>query len=759
MSSHSPPQFAVPRDSAASSRSERLSRPTNSPTGGPTLEVLPSNASHDTLVAESEPDGDASITYHETNTELTVDQVSLPRISTYKALGVLSIFALAGGTIVVLAALSFLLFLWYGKGSGTGGEHATSAWRKIMLRDSLPQIITLASLAMRVTIAAQTTLCTSMYAALILERRKVRKSQAAQFSIARSVNDGPWRLIFTLVQDVPSQVFLRPESILMVILGLAALGTQFTSTILLSDLGEASLTQFPSTRLLNLTTTPDTSIGVNTPYWAQRPRAFPSFGESPPGYFADPNEHGLSDTGLKRRALLPFSDVESRTALRSYEGQAFVLSSRVSCMAPVFSDLQFMTGDFSGTSDYGLIYGNLQYEETFAKAGISSATRCHSERCLPSAFTCNIFSISREVVQGYAADSFCFPNTIPMQAPSASYWNLDDDPWGPDASTILVTTSDVYVSFWNESRAQNIPTPNYTINGEWANFELHPSYFVNISLCFMGLNVMFSEVNLTSTADEVTDAVEKQPMMFGPVINTTDIQVLLGADPSIQGFTERDVFEIERIKDDPDHVFIAQGNQTLSLAQNSTSVLESYLINIAQGQTANSTISMCDPCTGYSTQGSSPLYVNIFSYILRRTNRAAVALQSVYTVLGQTVYYDLLEKYDEPYDTHVVSSKTIRIPKRSLGLVAVMALVVSSVVSVGAMTALFGKHSRYTLLGESWHTLSQVVGDEMEVVLNEKMILADDAIATDIEGEDSYVKLGRSSTSGRVEVVRCDVKD
>ncbi|KAF2971648.1 hypothetical protein GQX73_g2019 [Xylaria multiplex] len=716
----------------------------------------------DSISNGSEPASNDSTVRQDTDTGPTIDGASFPKIPTYRAIGTLSILILTGGAVIVLTALSFLAFLWYGRGSGVGGEHATSLWRLIMLRDSLPQIITLASVTMRVTIAAQTTLCTSMCASLILEKRRVRKSQVAQFSIARSVNDGPWKLIFALLRDTRVHISWHSESILIMFLGLAALGIQFTSTILLSDLGDATLVQFPSAVLLNLTATVNTLTEIKTPYWSQRPRAFPSFGESPPGYFAQPNEHGLSDTGLKRRALLPFSDAENRTSLRRYEGPGFVLSSRVACMPPVFSNSQFMTEHAENLFDYGYIEGSLQYEETFTRAGISPPRLCNSKRCLPTSFDCDIYVRPGDVSDRYSAESpinsFCFPDPINMTAYSSSYWDLNDDPWGPEASTILVISSNVNESYWSESPEQPIPTPNYTVNGEWSNFELESGYFVNISLCFMGLNVMFSEVNLTLTVDKTTNTAEKKAIMSGLAIDTTDIQVLLGADPSIQSPTERGVFSIGHIEDDPNFLFIADGNGPLSLGQNNTSVMESYLLYMAQAQRSNATITACDPCDGYTTQSANPIYANIFSSILSRTNRAAVALQSVYTVLGQTVYYDLLDKYDQPYKTNVTSSKTIKLPQQSLGLLAVIILATSSLVAIGAMTALFSRHSHYTLLGETWHTLSQVISSETEAILDGKVILPDDSMEKHFKGEDHYVKLGRSSISGRIEVMRCDTK-
>ncbi|KAI1778524.1 hypothetical protein F4818DRAFT_456322 [Hypoxylon cercidicola] len=660
-------------------------------------------------------------------TTVSEDCEPIPRKNSIRqSFGLTACVTLIGGTVVTLTVLGFLIFLWFGEGSTTGGEHASHVWRKIMLRGWLPQLTTLSSLVMRLTIGAQASLCTSLCAALVLERRKILKSQAAEYSVIRALNDGPFNLIKLALRQIPDNFPLHPEFLLLVCLFLAALGTQFASTILLSDLGPASVVQSPSTMPLNLYAGPSIDIDTSaTDYWSEHPLSFPSFGETPPGYFAQPNERGLSDTGVKRRALLPFYQADDRTALRSCEGNAVVLSSRLGCMPPTITG-QIAAADYSEVY-YGTVAGRISYEDTFAKAGVPSARLCNSERCLSSYFNCTVMSISAKPAHVSTSSSFCFPQVIPEEQYDPSPWKLDDDPWGPESSPILVMSSELHPTDWKEASGEPIALPNSTVEAEWSMFELRPGKFMKISLCFMGLNVMFSNVHLQSAEKRSIISPEETVNKSAQAINTKDIQVLLGAEPATQDFSERGVFNIEKIVDDPDHVFFSDKNRSLSLAQNTTSVLEGYLLYTAQSMQGNTSASVCIRCSGYTTQATNPLYANLFSFILQGSNRAAVALQSIYTILGQVVYYDMLEVFDDP--------------KKQ---------------SVWAIIGLFWKHSRHTLLGETWHTVSQLVSHETEDIMNGSGTIRDKDVKLFLKDDDPHVRLEQSSGTGRVEIVRCD---
>ncbi|KAI0457421.1 hypothetical protein F5B21DRAFT_464414 [Xylaria acuta] len=87
-----------------------------------------------------------------------------------------------------------------------------------------------------VTVSVQAAVCTSMIAAIVLERRRVRRSHAAWFSIMRSLDDGPRQLIQMMLSSRTVQILYEVEFWLILLAALTGLGLQFTSTILTGDL-------------------------------------------------------------------------------------------------------------------------------------------------------------------------------------------------------------------------------------------------------------------------------------------------------------------------------------------------------------------------------------------------------------------------------------------------------------------------------------------------------------------------------------------
>ncbi len=83
-------------------------------------------------------------------------------------MGCLSII---GGYIGVLGILGFLAFLWFRYGPSPEAADATYAWRQIAVNEWMAQAIALCARALRFAIYVQSGACTSMIAALILEKR------------------------------------------------------------------------------------------------------------------------------------------------------------------------------------------------------------------------------------------------------------------------------------------------------------------------------------------------------------------------------------------------------------------------------------------------------------------------------------------------------------------------------------------------------------------------------------------------------------
>lgn len=277
--------------------------------------------------ANSACTGSESLPHDENQTTNTRPPIS-------KSLGLWTCAIIAGGTALTLAVLGFLIFLWLGEGPA-GGESATYVWRKIMLSESWPaQTITICSLVMRTVAAAQAAVCTSLVAALLLERRRLPLSKVVPVSIKRGVNDGP----FNLVREVLSWKYIRPlvcvEMGLLLVVTMASFGTQFTSTILLSSFDARTLVQLPQRIQHNVILSAGAAaIASNINSFSQFPPSYALFGELETSDMPDPNAQGVSDTGVKLRSYVPFQEKE-RLKLRAYKGPAFSERTQVMCMRP-----------------------------------------------------------------------------------------------------------------------------------------------------------------------------------------------------------------------------------------------------------------------------------------------------------------------------------------------------------------------------------------------------------------------------------------
>ena len=320
-----------------------------------------------------------------------LDESSIPnrKLSLGQSLGIFSVTIVLGGSLLILLAIGFLIFLWAGRGPVEGGTKAALAWRYIMLHGWATQAVTLTSLLLRVISAAQAGLCTSMVAALLLELRGVPISKVAHLSVTRSVNVGPMEFLYTSRKI--RRVALKLEVLLLFILALTAFGIQFSSTILLSDFGAARLVRDTNRTVMN--------VAMSSSMTTQKPGSVSTFGSTDTSaiLFGEvdshvdptPNKLGVSDTGTKRRAFLPFPK-EDRIDLQHFSGAAFSSVSRVACIRPSMeARLNF------NPKGYPLIQGTINYNRSFEDAGQLPIQRCYTAPgdnvfCLPTTFNCTL---------------------------------------------------------------------------------------------------------------------------------------------------------------------------------------------------------------------------------------------------------------------------------------------------------------------------------------------------------------------------------
>ena len=243
-----------------------------------------------------------------------------------------SVCALVIGTILISGAFGFLSFLWWSNSSN-------EIWRRIVVNGWATRSVTVASLVIRTSMAAQAFVCTAMLAALTLHWGEVPLPAAAAVSLLRFSNAGPSSLILPLfdkyMNPVPSAGFL------VFILTLVGALSNITSTALLSGLKLGLLPgnkQFVTNNFGANESQPMFEMDTKPwkeDFWTRRLDTFPSFAESqavPPM-----NRTGVHNTGVQLRGLLPIAPQELRSNIRYFSGVATVMAMRTICARPKIS--------------------------------------------------------------------------------------------------------------------------------------------------------------------------------------------------------------------------------------------------------------------------------------------------------------------------------------------------------------------------------------------------------------------------------------
>ncbi|KAG5776255.1 hypothetical protein H9Q73_010087 [Fusarium xylarioides] len=242
--------------------------------------------------------------------------------------------AIATSFFVLIAAVIFLTWLWF-------EDRNSESWRRFMLSGRATQSITLMSVLIRWAIGILSAITTSMAASIALEIHGVPMSALAEVSIARFTNSGPQ----SFKKMLPGTTFRLWLRILMIFLFALVVASQFSSTLLVSDLRELNILSLKKNLTYgftfggrngsdprDLTPLPLSDISFN--YWERTPSQSEIFAE-----YSEPAESSdeLDDTGTVLRAFLPISTKAQRESIQSFNGIARVIDTRVICVRPKFT--------------------------------------------------------------------------------------------------------------------------------------------------------------------------------------------------------------------------------------------------------------------------------------------------------------------------------------------------------------------------------------------------------------------------------------
>jgi hypothetical protein len=442
---------------------------------------------------------------------LSLAPIKDSRLPLKESLGLGGCVSLFGGGIGILAVLGFLTFLWFGHGSDIEGRNATKTWRSIVLSDWMTRTITLTALVLRLIVSAQAILCTSMTAALILEKRSAPKSNVAHLSVIRGTNGGALQLIqLILTSSKLAALALNLEFWLIMFLGIVTFALQFSSTILVSDLNDFVIVgDFNRAQVMDVLSLAGNGDSVFLDQsWLVRPLVFSVFGEVQSQPDIAPDSHGFSNSGLVQRGFVPVEGSQNRTSVRHYQGNAMVMSSKTACMRPVI-DAQYRAADWGTISNndnqtFGHIVGFLDYGASLRNAYADVGTSNDSQGLEGVYFDCNIPATpytnepqSSLCVVGGVGGGFWSLNYSPEQ------WNYTEDPWSTNSSIYLVYTTNMNIQDWFEAPFNESILPGISY-GEWESYNPLADRYVNVSLCFSAFDIerQFVDMNTSGVLQE-----------------------------------------------------------------------------------------------------------------------------------------------------------------------------------------------------------------------------------------------------------------
>ncbi|KAI0859934.1 hypothetical protein F4860DRAFT_481117 [Xylaria cubensis] len=699
-----------------------------------------------------------------------------------ESLGRRGLFGVVGGSLWILGIFGFLTFLWFGQGSRPEAADATRLWRFIALHNYFPQTITLCALALRVAVSFQAAACTSMIAAIVLEKHGSQRTQVAWLSVMRSINDGPLKLCGLLVSSKGIAALLRRVEIwlaFLIIIVTSAL--QFSSTLLLSDINDFTIVGDLNSTQLNdiiLYKKEDFAAELLGSQFISQPPVYAAFGETQAGFNATPSASGLSNTGLIQRSLLPIPGSDARSSVRNIEATSVVMTSQSACIRPQISAIyEAELFDLDETDAFGSITGTVDYKRSLESAGVRHSGLCSDTSCEDVAFECPIPSSTA----GWQTVICLFDGIVgrggtigrsgtderigPVSVDPV--WDPTDGVWSRNTSVVLVITTNMDYKDWESITDTNNTLPAGNPYQEWQSYQIGTGQYVNISLCSSGFSLGRFDTSMSTPGplrEPQTDLI-----LTSKTYSTTDVQRFLGVSEPQRSHFDRNILDLKVLGTPASDAGLSPASQqaysrpfggNITVGRLTTAVMETVMYyQLTPGFQPNMSLSLCFFCTtdGYSVNPEISL---LFNDIVTNTGRAANALLSLTTIIFSSVYYTYLSTLRVRHDARIKAITTVPAPgpcstNGCPGFTSVTTLLFVHVLCVAIITILYVRQIRYSRHGNIWHSISQLTGNGLTDMLKEAQNAGDAEVEriVDKEYKNCKVKVGREQAGGPIEVI------
>lgn len=683
------------------------------------------------------------------------------KTSMRKRIGTYGLVVVIGGIPFQLGIMAFLGYLWSQQARGES-ETGQTVWRTIVLHAWMAPTITLCSVVLRSIVGVQLVVCTALLAGLMLETGASRFEDAARLSILRAYNSGPLDIVLLAVQRLPKIRLSMPE---LIAAALFIVGTalQFASTLLVSDLGDAVIPSDPESRRVPVVDRSGLFVQANGHYmWTKHPGVWPTFAEAR----ADDGVVGadLVDTGTIRRALLPFESAD-RLLLRSYEGLSVMQEARTVCVPVDLGDTRITL--YQGTDQLAL-QGTLSASlKPFYDAGFVFPGRSFNE----------------------SVDNRTELDRVPFGCP---FWgnNQNIAPLGVQEVDLVVAFCFIGDYGFERFVIIHLDGGNFTTwyplagsrferkatkNG-WANYlPVHPTeptpsgHSFAASLCGFKQNHTIQTISASTTMAPTEHALEYDAAasewsalpilsLLGVVNDTTG--------PDARGLLRLHSHTLSHELEEVPYVTLPDFRRPDRTSKAINTVFRKGIADAPPDtgatRTTNASLVFCTTCSNFFGNDTvHPAHIILMRAALRATNNPAAALDALWATWTQQLYSNAIGQFDAAGkdNSTVVWATTVQAPRRWVGFVVALALVVANAVGTVAVVVLFVVKTSYSVRGGLWQAIAQVAVGEMREVLEGVTRLPDGKVADLIRdrGLDG-VELGTKvdGVTGEVRLVRRD---
>ncbi|KAM7198271.1 hypothetical protein V8F33_005062 [Rhypophila sp. PSN 637] len=656
------------------------------------------------------------------------------RPSLYDSIGVARLLILCLGTAAIITATALLALLWHGAAIAIGLDDPGETWRYIVDRRWAPILVTVSAAAIRTAMSLQAGVAMSMAASVLLERRQVKLGDSVFLSIIRAVSIQPVGLLFAGSRGVLKSLGLFGLPIL-VVTGLIAIASTFTSSILLGDFGNMNIIDDSKTSMIAWGID---SVWAEMDVWGSPPAEFARFAEYTDGSGRITDHQHIDDTGLTLRVPLPIAVKSQRETLHEYDGPATVFDHRVVCIAPKALTIQ----SFNDTKRTSLSFAGYATFDTDMPLPIRMGTG--PEVQIP--FQCLVpdadptpglpSNITVCVVAPASSDPPRLEPFLPLNWELAAYERPIFFIFNVTASTRTWAWSQFYSEIFRDPMDLSrfvIPRSSLVMmrEGPWAITTIKGVEFLDgasfsASACITTPEGFPFNVSLKTRSDALEPALTWKSTHWTNVsevmsweeygYDTSDVlhqlNVLAAGQPAALSLQQRGIMELDFATtnwSEPIYHLTDPGlNYMFNL--NPTELFPTFRILPCKEQVDCIT----DPSAVLSfAPGGHPAHMALFHDALAGTmGTPARALQSWLTTLTRQRYYDALGRFSEAAGARYVNSVEVFVPRQWGGFLGVMAMLVCHVLAVAGVTAWYLCVTRYTMMGNSWQVVSQVVSEE-----------------------------------------------